>query len=174
MIQRKDLFDFMLKQVKYTADKHGDKMPQAFGRWFAGMYFPGVTNIAISDGSGDGKVDLLVTCQRGNTVQHQILNTKFTEQYDRPSPVSFYDEITRFWQAFENKANRPSYLQNTVREPFRNHYRKLFKLYDDGDADLYFVTDHRINPGPECTRVVKIEPIRYEQVSIHVHNRNVI
>ena len=68
MIQRKDLFDFMLKQVKYTADKHGDKMPQAFGRWFANMYFPGVTNVAISDGTGDGKVDLLVTCERGNSV----------------------------------------------------------------------------------------------------------
>jgi hypothetical protein len=145
MKQRKDLFDFMLKQVKYTADAHGDKMPQAFGRWFAEMYFPGVTNIAISDAAGDGKVDLLVTCQRGNAVQYQILNTKFTENYDRPSPVSFYDEITRFWQAFENKANRAMYLQNVVREPLRNYYKKWFRLYDDGDADLYFVTDHRIN-----------------------------
>jgi hypothetical protein len=89
MKQRKDLIDFMLKQVKYTADAHGDKMPQAFGRWFAEMYFPGVTNIAISDAAGDGKVDLLVTCQRGNAVRYQILNTKFTENYDRPSPVSF-------------------------------------------------------------------------------------
>jgi len=145
MKQRKDLFDFMLKQVKYTGDAHGDKMPQAFGRWFAEMYFSGVTNIAISDAAGDGKVDLLVTCQRGNTVRYQILNTKFTEDYDRASPVSFYDEITRFWQAFENKANRAAYLQNVVREPLQNRYKKWFRLYDDGVADLYFVTDHRIN-----------------------------
>jgi len=147
MQQHKDLFEFMLKQIKTTADINGDRMPQAFGRWFANMYFPGITNVAITDGSGDGKVDILVTNQVGKTVRHHILNTKFTNDYDRRSPVSFYDEITRFWQAFENKANRPEYLANAVREPLRQHYRKLFKLYDDGDAKLYFVTNHRVNEG---------------------------
>lgn len=145
MLQRKDLFEFMLKQIKTTADINGDRMPQAFGRWFANMYFPGITNIAITDGSGDGKVDILVTCQAGRSVRHHILDTKFTTEYDRRSPVSFYDEITRFWQAFENKANRPDYLANAVREPLRQHYKRLFKLYDDGDAKLYFVTNHRVN-----------------------------
>ena len=145
MQQRRDLFEFMLKQIKNTSDIHGDRMPQAFGRWFANMYFSGITNIAITDGSGDGKVDILVTCQVGKSVRHHILNTKFTSDYDRRSPVSFYDEITRFWQAFENKSNRPDYLANAVREPLRQHYRKLFKLYDDGDAKLYFVTNHRLN-----------------------------
>ena len=38
--------------------------------------------------------------------RYYILNTKFTEEYAKSSPVSFYDEITRFWQAFENKTNR--------------------------------------------------------------------
>jgi len=109
------------------------------------MYFPGISQVAITDGSGNGKVDLLVTCQIGKTVRHNILNTKFTNDYDKRSPVSFYDEITRFWQAFENKANRPDYLSNAVREPLRRHYRKLFKLYDDGDAQLYFVTNHKVN-----------------------------
>ena len=144
MITRKDLFDFMLKQVKHTGDSNGDQMPQAFGRWFANMFFPGVTGIAISDGAGDGKIDVLATCQVGKNVRYHILNTKFTNQYDNRSPVSFYDEITRYWQAFENKANRPNYLK-VVREPFRGHYKKLFHLYDEGVAKLYFVTNHRVN-----------------------------
>lgn len=134
----------MLKQIKHTADTHGDRAPQAFGRWFSKMYFPGVSSIAIPDAAGDGKVDLLVTCQVGKSVRYKILNTKFTVDYDRPSPVSFYDEVTRYWQAFENRANRPAYL-NTVRDNLRPHFRKLFKLYDEGAAELYFVTNHRTN-----------------------------
>jgi hypothetical protein len=109
------------------------------------MYFPGVTSVAITDGSGDGKIDLLVTCQVGKTLRHHIINTKYTNDYDRRSPVSFYDEITRYWQAFENKENRPDYLANAVREPLRPHYKKLFRLYDEGEAQLYFVTNHRAN-----------------------------
>src|SRR6266576_6914557 len=135
----------MVTQIKRTADAHGDRMPQAFGRWFSNMFFSGVSNIAISDGTGDGKVDLLVTCQTGKTVRYRILNTKFTGEYGKASPVSFYDEITRYWQAFENKGNRGAYL-GTVREPLRKHFRRLFKLYDDGAAELLFVTNHRINP----------------------------
>lgn len=144
MIHRKELFDFMLKQVKRTADKCALQEPQAFGRWFSEMYFRGVTNVKVSDGSGDGKVDLFVTCHAGKTIRYRILNTKFTEKYDQSSPVAFYDEITRYWQAFENKENRASYL-SVVREELHAHFKKLFKLYDDGLAELYFVTNHRKN-----------------------------
>jgi AIPR protein len=119
-------------------------MPQAFGRWFAQMYFQGISNIAIPDGAGDGKIDVLVTCQAGKTTKYKILNTKFTGDYDRSSPVSFYDEITRYWQAFENRTNRTEYLK-VVREGLRPHIKKLFKLYDDGLGELYFVTNHRVN-----------------------------
>ena len=122
MLQRKDLFDFMMRRVKQTADIHGDRMPQAFGRWFANMYFPGVMKTTISDASGDGKVDLFVTCQVGKSLRYQILNTKYTSEYDKGSPVSFYDEVTRYWQAFENKANRADYLKTAVRESFREQY----------------------------------------------------
>jgi hypothetical protein len=145
MRQRKDLFDFMLKQIQYTSDAKGLRLPQAFGYWFANMFFSGVINVAIPDGSGDGKIDLLVTCHVGKTMRYHILNTKYTNEYDRSSPVSFYDEITRYWQAFENKANRADYLTNVVREALRPHYKKLFRLYDDGDAKLYFITNHRAN-----------------------------
>jgi hypothetical protein len=144
--QRKDLFDFMLSKIKQTGDKHGDSLPQAFGRWFIQMFFPGVKDIFVTDGTRDGKVDLFANCQKGNTIKYHILNTKFTKEYDKPSPVSFYDEITRYWQAFENRNNRFKYLENVVRSDYVNHYKKLFKLYDQGDADLYFVTNHKINP----------------------------
>jgi hypothetical protein len=144
VIHQKELFDFMLAQVRRTAAKNGQQPPQAFGQWFSEMYFPGVTNVSVIDGSGDGKIDLLVNCQVGKAVRYRILNTKFTENYDRPSPVAFYDEITRYWEAFRNKDNRAAYL-DVVREPIRPHFRKLFKLYDEGSADLHFVTDHRKN-----------------------------
>src|SRR5205809_231851 len=109
----------MLKQVKRTAAKRGDLLPQAFGRWFSEMYFPGVSTITIPDGAGDGKVDLFVTCQDGNDLRYRILNTKFTETFDKASPAAFYDEITCYWQAFKNTDNRPAYL-NTVREALRS------------------------------------------------------
>ena len=168
MIHRKDLFEFMQKQVKHTADLHADRMPQAFGRWFSTMFFAGVSGIAIPDGAGDGKIDLLVTCQVGKSLRYHILNTKFTAEYDRPSPVSFYDEITRYWQAFENKANRAEYL-NAVREPLRPHFRKLFKLYDDGIAKLYFVTNHRANASQYASvRNYKVDILHLDDVLQYV------
>lgn len=142
---QKEYFDFMMRRIKQTADIHGDKMPQAFGRWFANMYFPGKLDIQIPDGAGDGKVDICVTSQVGKKVRYHVLNTKFTQEYDKASPVSFYDEITRYWQAFENKGNRAEYLGNVVKNSLRDHYKKLFRLYDDGDAKLYFITNHRRN-----------------------------
>jgi hypothetical protein len=120
-------------------------LPQAFGRWFANMYFQGVTQVTIPDGSGDGKIDLLVTCQVSDKIRYRILNTKFTNEYGKNSPVAFYDEITRFWQAFENKGNRQDYLTNVVRQNLREHYKRLFKLYDEGKAELFFVTNHKAN-----------------------------
>ena len=48
-LERRDLFQFMQNQVKHTADTYGDRMPQAFGRWFAQMYFQGISNIAIPE-----------------------------------------------------------------------------------------------------------------------------
>jgi hypothetical protein len=39
MYQQKHLFDFILDRVEDTASENGLKRPQAFGRWFASMYF---------------------------------------------------------------------------------------------------------------------------------------
>ena len=54
MKHRRSYFDFMLKQIERTAANFGDRPPQAFGRWFSKMYFPGFKNVAIVDGKGDG------------------------------------------------------------------------------------------------------------------------
>ena len=104
-----------------------------------------MSQVKIPDGAGDGKVDILVTCQVGDKIRYQILNTKFTNEYSKSSPVAFYDEITRFWQAFENKGNRQDYLTNVVRQNLHEHYKRLFKLYDEGKAELFFVTNHKAN-----------------------------
>jgi hypothetical protein len=144
MYEQKQLFDFILDRIEDTASENGLKLPQAFGRWFASMYFDKPQNFSISDGSGDGKVDLFFQTSDGRNVEHFVLNTKFTEKYNAAAPVSFYDEINRFWQAFANKANRDSYL-SVVRTELKPKYRKLFEYYDNGNAQLFFVTNHRRN-----------------------------
>jgi hypothetical protein len=141
---QKQLFDFVLERVEDTASENSLKLPQAFGRWFAGMYFDKPQKFSISDGSGDGKVDLFFETTDGQSVSHFVLNTKFTEKYNAAAPVAFYDEITRFWQAFHNAANRDAYL-SVVRPELKPKYRKLFDYYDAGNAELFFVTNHRRN-----------------------------
>jgi hypothetical protein len=145
MYDRRNLFDFMLDRVKEVGIESGLKSPQAFGKWFATTYFSNPQVFSSSDGSGDGKVDSFFQTNDGRYVQHYVLNTKFTEKFEAPAPVSFYDEITRFWQAFANKTNRTAYLANAVRTELRSNYRKLFSYYDDGKARLFFVTNHRKN-----------------------------
>jgi hypothetical protein len=144
MYERKQLFDFMLQRVKEVASEHGDQLPQAFGRWFANLYIENVRDIYVTDGTRDGKVDLFAHVPTDGTNEFHILNTKFTEKYNESAPVSFYGEITRYWQAFANKANRPAYLR-TVRSELHSRYKKLFDRYDEGNARLMFVTNHRRN-----------------------------
>jgi hypothetical protein len=139
-----DLFDFMLGRVKEVAIESGLKSPQAFGKWFASIYFSNPLEFFCSDGSGDGKVDSFFQVSDGKNLHHYALNTKFTEKYDTLAPVSFYDEITRFWQAFKNKSARSGYL-SVVRPELKQRYRKLFEYYDSERAELFFVTNHRRN-----------------------------
>ena len=110
MHEQRQLFDFMQDRIKEVGTESGLKHPQAFGKWFAATYFSNPQLFFCSDGSGDGKVDSFFQITDGKEVQHYVLNTKFTQTYGAAAPVSFYDEITRFWQAFANKSNRQSYL----------------------------------------------------------------
>lgn len=144
MYDQRQLFDFMLARINEVGAESGFKQPQAFGKWFAQTYFIHPQEFFCSDSSGDGKVDAYFQISDGKEVQHYVLNTKFTQRYGAPAPVSFYDEITRFWQAFANKSNRPHYL-SVVSPQLRPRYQKLFKYYDDDRAHLFFVTNHRRN-----------------------------
>jgi hypothetical protein len=53
---KSDLFEFMLDRVKETQKQHLDAEPQAFGRWFAELFFMNPRDIFVSDGS-EGRKD---------------------------------------------------------------------------------------------------------------------
>ncbi len=142
---KSDLFEFMLERVKETEKEHLDSEPQAFGRWFAELFFMNPRDIFISDGSKDGKIDLFFATDNGKTVLHHVLNTKFTREFNKIAPPSFYQEIKYFWQAFENRPARAAYLEKAVKIELRPRYKQLFERYDAGAAELMFVTNHRCN-----------------------------
>lgn len=140
-----DLFDFMLERVRETQKLYLDEEPQAFGRWFAELYFTSPRDIFVSDGSKDGKIDLFFTTDNGKTVMYHVLNTKFTREFNKIAPPAFYEEIKYFWQAFENRTARAAYLEKAVKPELRSKYRQLFERYDNGAVELMFVTNHRRN-----------------------------
>jgi hypothetical protein len=145
MLAKSDLFRFMLDRVSEVGQENGLPKPQAFARWFANLYFDHPKDIFISDGTKDGKVDLFLTTHDEDAVQHYVLNSKFISIYNEKAPVNFYDEITRFRNAFANKPARPAFLKKTIRPELRPHYKKLFERYDNGRARLVFITNHRRN-----------------------------
>lgn len=142
---KSDLFEFMLARVKETQKQHLDSEPQAFGRWFAELFFMSPRDIFVSDGSKDGKIDLFFTTDNGKTVFHHVLNTKFTKEFNKLAPPSFYQEIKYFWHAFENPSARAAYLEKAVKQELRPRYKQLFERYEVGVAELMFVTNHRCN-----------------------------
>lgn len=144
MYEKKQLFDFMLDRVREVGKQFGLKEPQAFPRWFATMYFQSPMDIRTTDSTGDGKVDLFFRVNDHDRIENHILNAKFTSRYNELAPASFYDEITRFWQAFANKPSRNKYLKS-VRQELRAEYRALLNAYDEEHASLVFVTNHRRN-----------------------------
>jgi hypothetical protein len=164
VFDKKQLFNFMMDRIQDVGKIYGLKEPQAFGRWFAGMYFSNPTDFRSTDGSGDGKVDLFFRASENDSVESHVLNTKFTRNYDSPAPVSFYDEITRFWQAFANKAARKDFLK-TVREEQRPDYKRLWIGYDEGRTNLMFVTNHRKNERQfESVRSYGVQTFHLEDV----------
>lgn len=140
----RQLFDSVLQRVHEVADEQALKPPQAFGRWFAEMYFQNPRGFFAADGSGDAKVDWFFDVPNGRSLEHCILNTKYTDKYNATAPVAFYNEVVSFWQAFKNEGNRANYLK-LVRTELRPRYKKLFHLYDQGAARLFFVTNSRKN-----------------------------
>ena len=144
MYEHKQLFDSMLQRIKEIGGEHGLRNPQAFPKWFADMFFEEPTGFVYADGPGDAKIDLFFKTSNGRELRHHIINSKFVEKYNSLAPVSFYDEIGAFWRAFKNKSNRGNYLE-LVRPELKQDYTRLFDRYDDGRADLYFLTNARRN-----------------------------
>nr|CCD32183.1 Conserved hypothetical protein [Methylocystis sp. SC2] len=144
---KSDLFEFMLDRVKDTHKAHLEGEPQAFGRWFAEMFFTNPREIFVSDGPKDGKIDLFFVTDNGKSLLHHVLNTKFTKEFNKIAPPAFYEEINYFWRAFENRNAREPYLEKSVKQELRPRYRQLFERYDAGAAELMFVTNHRRNDG---------------------------
>ena len=158
-MERKQLFDFMLKRVKETGNQSGLAPPQAFCRWFLDMYFQNPRDPFLSDGAKDGKVDAFFTTDDGKTIKHHVLNSKFTAEYNRIAPVAFYDEIIAFRQAFRDKAARDPYLEKGVKAELRPRYKTLFDRYDNGAADLMFICNCRRNDA-QFERVRQLGDVR--------------
>jgi hypothetical protein len=158
MYEKRELFEFMLERIKETHRQTGLAEPQAFGKWFLNMFFLNPQDVFISDGTKDGKVDIFFTTHDGKTVKHHVLNTKFTREYNKVAPAAFYEEIMYFWQAFENTDNRDGFLEKTVKPELRARYRKLLERYDEGETNLMFVTNHRVNDDRYET--VKHSPVQ--------------
>lgn len=144
---QKDLFDLVLERVKNVGNEKGIAEPQAFGRWFAEMYFQEPHEFFISDGSRDGKIDLFFKTNNGKSVTHHILNTKFTETYNKLAPREFYQEIAYFTQSFLNVGQREEYLSQSVKSELRQKYRELYERFDQDAAELIFVTNCARNDG---------------------------
>lgn len=142
---KSDLFEFMLERIAEVQKLHLEAEPQAFGRWFAGLFYMNAQDIFVSDGSKDGQIDAFFTTHDGKSVTHHAMNTKFTREYNKIAPPAFYQEIKYFWQAFENKEARQPYLERAVKAELRPRYKQLFERYDNGAVELLFVTNHRIN-----------------------------
>ena len=145
--EKSDLFSFMLDRVKDTQKATLDGEPQAFGRWFAKLFFRNPQDFFISDGARDGQIDHFFTTHNGKAVSHHVVNTKYTTEFNRIAPPQFYQEITYFWRAFENRSARAPYLAKSVKPELRPRYKQLFDRYDEGAVELMFVTNHRRNEG---------------------------
>jgi hypothetical protein len=145
IMQRNELFDFMIKRVDGTSKETGLRNPQAFVKWFANLYYPGNQNFFAADGSKDGKVDCFFDTNDGRKVERHIINSKFTEEYNKTAPAKFYEEISHFYTIFNNQENRLEHLERAVKPELRNRYRKLFEAYDDGDGKLVFITNLKKN-----------------------------
>jgi len=145
-----ELFNLILERVKETSQKTGYGEAQSFGRWFADMYFLDPQGLFVSDGSRDGKIDTFFTTHNSKVVTHHILNTKYTEEYNKLAPREFYNEIAYFVQVFQNIDQREEYLAQKVKGELCPRYRTLFERFDEEMAELIFVTNCRRNEGADA------------------------
>ena len=97
----------MLGRIEDVGSEHGLKGAQAFGRWFAGMFFDKPHDFPSRTAAAIGRS---ICFFKQATARKWIpLHSEYKVHTNTTRPHLcrfFYDEINRFWQAFANKANR--------------------------------------------------------------------
>lgn len=141
---KKDLFDQMIISINDLANDENEKPYRIFGKWFSQLYYPNYKDCFVTDGRGDGKVDFIAEFKKGKRIIHAVINSKYTETYDKLAPPEFYSEATDFYNFFHNKKNRNEAIER-VREGLRKKYLSLFDEYDEGDLELLFITTCKVN-----------------------------
>lgn len=141
---KKDLFDQMIISINDLANEENEKAHKIFGKWFSQLYYPNFKDCIVSDGRGDGKVDFIAEFKKGKKIIHAVINSKYTETYDKLAPPEFYSEAMDFYNFFHNKKNRSEAI-GRVREGLRKKYLTLFDEYDEGDLELLFITTCKKN-----------------------------
>lgn len=157
-MEHKDYFDFMLECVREVSIQESIREPQAFIKWFINMYYLDPKDVFISDGSRDGKVDVFFQTIDDSVLRYHIINSKFTREYKKLAPISFYNEIQSFCNLIKTKKLRETNLEKSVKAELRTYYKKLYEAYDDGLAELVFLTNYKKNDNQY--EVIKNLPIK--------------
>jgi len=144
-LDKKYLFDIIIDKTKELSVKESISTDAAFQKWFMNMYFQNPKDIIISDGSRDGKIDSFCKVMDVDTFSSKIFNSKFTKNYDKQAPPEFYNEIIAFNKVFVNSDSRSKFLEKYIKKDMKNHYKILFDQFDKGNAELFFITNYRIN-----------------------------
>lgn len=144
-LDKKYLFDIIIDKTKELSLKDSISTDAAFQKWFMNMYFQSPKDIIISDGSRDGKIDSFCKVMDVDTFSYKIFNSKFTKNYDKQAPPEFYNEIIAYNKVFVNSDFRSKFLEKYIKKDLKNHYKILFDQYDKGNAELFFITNYKIN-----------------------------
>jgi hypothetical protein len=145
MADKREIFQIILDRTEALSIENGRPLHQAFVEWFISLYFLNPKETYYSDGPRDGKIDALLKIDNDREITYQVINSKFTKEYNKIAPPSFYDEIVQFHNIFRNKGIRAPYLEKAVKGEVAQRAEKAFKAFDDDRAKLYFITNHRIN-----------------------------
>ena len=144
-MERKELFDLMIEGVNEISRNNNMEKSKAFVKWFITLYYSNANDIFVSDGCRDGKIDCFFKTDDSKIVKHYIINSKFTDEYNKTAPVRFYEEISYLNTILTNTKGRDEYLKKTVKGELAQRYKKLFEYYDEGNAEAIFLTNCNIN-----------------------------
>ena len=151
-------FHLMIERVSMLAKQNaGQGEDKAFVRWFADLFYNEYHSLIVSDGAGDGKIDASCVTTEVGKANYHIINAKYTRAYNKQAPVQFYEELTALLKPFMSKSDRPAYLR-TVRQELRERYEMMLDAFDEGRADLVFVTNCRRNQNR--SQILEESPIR--------------